>query len=162
MPEGGRPDFGDGTMPAMPEGRAMPEGGRPDFGDGTMPEMPEGGRPDFGDGANVPEGEMPEGFAPPEGAPEGFNPGAGNMGGPGMSRSNPLVTAFQANADWSALYDAKLAELQASLIDGGALATSVESWTATLESGASDLVSSETITSEGEAILGSNTTESSQ
>lgn len=41
-----------------------------------------------------------------------------------MSRSNPLVTAFQANADWSALYDAKLAELQASLIDGGALATS--------------------------------------
>ena len=46
--------------------------------------------------------------------------------------------------------------------DGGALATSVENWTATLESGASDLVSSETITSEGEAILGSNTTESSQ
>ncbi len=156
-----------GGMPGMGGDGAMPEGGRPDFGDGTMPEMPEGGipeggRPDFGNGTNVPEGEMPEGFAPPEGAPEGFNPGAGNMGGPGMSRSNPLVTAFQANADWSALYDAKLAELQASLIDGGALATSVENWTATLESGASDLVSSETITSEGEAILGSNTTESSQ
>lgn len=55
-----------GGMPGMGGDGAMPEGGRPDFGDGTMPEMPEGGRPDFGDGANVPEGEMPEGFAPPE------------------------------------------------------------------------------------------------
>ena len=150
MPERGMPNFADGTMP---------EGGRPNFGDGTMPEdrtVPEGGRPDLADGT------MPEGFVPPEGGPGGDNPGAGHMGGPGMSRSNPLVTAFKANADWSALYDAKLAELQTSLIDGGALATSVETWTATLESGASDLVSTDTIASEGEAILGSNTPETSQ
>lgn len=150
MPERGMPNFADGTMP---------EGGRPNFGDGTMPEdrtVPEGGRPDLADGT------MPEGFVPPEGGPGGDNPGAGHMGGPGMSRSNPLVTAFKANADWSALYDAKLAELQTSLIDGGALATSVETRTATLGSGASDLVSTDTITSEGEAILDSNTPETSQ
>ncbi len=70
-----------------------------------------------------------------------------------MSRTNPLVTAFKANADWSALYDAKLADIQASLIDGGPLASAVKTWTTTIESGASDLVSTDTITSDGEAIL---------
>lgn len=109
-------------------------------GDGAMPD-----RPNAGDMPNV--GDMPAG-----GGPQGDNPGAGGPGG-GMSRTNPLVTAFKANADWSALYDAKLADIQASLIDGGPLASAVKTWTTTIESGASDLVSTDTITSDGEAIL---------
>ncbi|MCR5676307.1 MAG: carbohydrate-binding domain-containing protein [Lachnospiraceae bacterium] len=44
MPDGQKPDFGDGQTPTQ-----MPDGQKPDFGDGqTPPQMPDGQKPDFG------------------------------------------------------------------------------------------------------------------
>ncbi|MBK8463364.1 MAG: CotH kinase family protein [Nigerium sp.] len=100
-----------------------------------------------GQGGGRPAG-MPEGMT----APEGGFPGGGQAGGGMMARSNPLVTAFKANAEWTALYDTALSDLKASLLTGGALTRSVDAWSATLTAGASDLVPADTVTSEADAI----------
>ncbi len=117
-------------------------GAMPNSNDGQMREAPDGQMPEF-------DGQMPE-F-------DGTMPDidGGEDGGRGMSRSNPLVDAFKANSQWEALYEAELAELESSLIDGGALDSSVAAWIDTLQSGASDLVSSDVITSEAESIVNS-------
>lgn len=101
-----------------------------------------GGR---GDGGGAPpSGEVPSGEVPSD--------GDGGIGGRGMSRANPLTDAFRANTEWSALYDTKLAELKESLIASGKLTDSLDAWVTTLTGGATDLVSSETLTSEADAI----------
>lgn len=136
---GGAGGQGGGRPAGMPEGMTPPAGG-------------------FGDGQTPPEAmTLPEGMTAPEGGFPGGGQGAGEAGGGQagggmMARSNPLVTAFKANAEWTALYDTALTDLKASLLTGGALTKSVDAWSATLTAGASDLVPADTITSEADAI----------
>ena len=112
-----------------------------------------GGRPaGMPEGMTPPAGGFPGGGQMPEGGFPGGGQGAGQAGGGMMARSNPLVTAFKANAEWTALYDTALTDLKASLLTGGALTRSVDAWSATLTAGASDLVPADTITSEADAI----------
>lgn len=117
-------------------------------------------------GEGMPGGNPPSGFEPPadgetpEGGPGGGQfPGGGEDGGrPGRNRSNPLVEAFKANAEWSATYDAALVDLRTTLFTSGLLTETVDAWQATLTQGASDLVSAETIASEADAIRAYATT----
>ena len=90
----------------------------------------------------------------PSGRPSGGFGGNGNPddGGGPRSRSNPLVTAFKANDEWTASYDQKLTKLQTSFKSQGALAKALDARVATLQSGASDLVPADTLTSESDAI----------
>lgn len=115
---------------------------------------PTGGGP----GGQKPDGEQGEWAGAPEGTPPFGDGGVGmqNAGGPeGMTRDNPLVSAFKANSEWLALYESRVSELESSLIDSGALEATVTEWESTLTTGASDLVATETITTEGDAILAS-------
>lgn len=83
-------------------------------------------------------------------APGGGRPtGNGGGGGGGRSRTNPLVTTFKANSEWSATYDQKLTDLTATFKAQGALAKALDARIATLQAGASDLVDAATLTSEG-------------
>ena len=111
---------------------------------------PTGGGP----GGQRPDGEQGERIGDPDQAPPfGGGAGAQNAGGPGgMTRDNPLVSAFTANSEWLALYESRVTELESSLIDSGTLEASVDEWENTLTAGASDLVADETITTEGEVI----------
>lgn len=117
---------------------------------------PTGGGP----GGQRPDGEQGERIGDPDQAPPfGGGAGAQNAGGPGgMTRDNPLVSAFTANSEWLALYESRVTELESSLIDSGTLEASVDEWENTLTAGASDLVADETITTEGDAILASAAT----
>ncbi|MCW3158289.1 CotH kinase family protein [Micropruina sonneratiae] len=94
------------------------------------------------------------GDQPGGGRPTGTRPnGGGNGGGPGgRARTNPLVTAFKANTDWSKTYDQQLSALTTSFTSGGALVTALDARISTLKAGASDLVDADTLTSEGDAI----------
>ena len=65
---------------------------------------------------------------------------------------NPLVAAFNANSEWKATHDARLAELTAKLKTGGALAASLDSWIATIKAGACDLVSAQQLDEEAAQI----------
>ncbi|MFT0848528.1 CotH kinase family protein [Actinomycetaceae bacterium L2_0104] len=132
--EGGMMEGAPGERPEF-DGENPPTGQAPNFDD----ENPPTGQAPNLDNENMPTGERPE-F-------DGDDPAGG-----GMSRDNPLVTAFESNEEWTALYDSKLADLQTTLIDDGALSDSVDAWSQTLTAGASDLVSAETIAAEGEAI----------
>lgn len=126
---------------------ATPGGGR--GGQGQAPGAGQGGQPGGrgqGDGGTPPQGFPQDGQGNP-----GQMPG-GNGVGRGMARSNPLVTAFKANAEWAKLYETRLTDLKATLLAGGALTNSVDAWSATLQAGASDLVPAATITSEADAI----------
>lgn len=85
--------------------------------------------------------------------PGGGRPtGNGGGGGGGRSRTNPLVTTFKANREWSATYDQKLTDLTATFKAQGALAKALDARIATIKAGASDLVDAATLTSEGDAI----------
>ncbi len=102
---------------------------------------PGGGMPGGGDAGAmpVPGGAMPDG-------------GAGQFGGNGgpMNRSNPLVEAFLANAEWAALKEQALTDLQTSLIDSGALTASLDRWTQVAT--ASGLVDTGTVSTEADRI----------
>lgn len=82
-------------------------------------------------------------------APQGAR-GAGGAGGP--SRGNVLSERFLANEDFAALVDAAMLDLTASLIDSGTAVAVLDVWTALLQSQASDLISSETLAEEADAI----------
>lgn len=95
------------------------------------------------------------GAQPGGGRPTGnFGGGGGGNGngGGGRSRTNPLVTPFKANSEWSATYDQKVTDLTATFKTQGALAAALDARIATLQAGASDLVDAATLTSEGDAI----------
>ena len=95
-----------------------------------------------------PEGmEFPEGFEPPT---DGQMPNG--MGGAGMGGDNPLVERFLENEDFEALYNQATTDLTAELVDSGALADSVATWTQVLQSGAADLVDEATIQKEADAV----------
>lgn len=109
-----------------------------------------------GGGGQRSGGERPAGAAP-SGAQSGGQTGGQAGGQPGggrggMSKDNPLSTAFLANAEWKALYEQATTDLQASLITDGTLTETVDRWSRLLTTGASDLVSTETITSEADKI----------
>jgi spore coat protein CotH len=96
-----------------------------------------------------------QGMQPPaNGQANGGQANGGQAGGGrgGMSMNNPLSTAFLANTEWKALYDAAAAKLKADLIDSGTLATTVDQWTSTITADASDLVPAATVTSEADKI----------
>ena len=66
--------------------------------------------------------------------------------GPGMG--NVLAERFRANADFAALVEQALADLQASLYDSGTAAQILDEWTAVLKEQATDLVPADTIDTE--------------
>lgn len=111
------------------------------------------GRPDaeqrFDDGvaagASMPDNRP----APPDGASA---PGGGGFGGPGGG-SNVLVERFLAIDEFQALYDDAYAALQASLIDSGLVQDLLDSRVALLETQAGELVTSETVHTEAEAVI---------
>lgn len=139
---GGEGGFGGGGMGGP--GGAGADSGRP-----AMPErgeIPEGMTPS--EGMTPPEGmEFPEGFEPPT---DGQMPNG--MGGAGMGGDNPLVERFLENEDFEALYNQATTDLTAELVDSGALADSVATWTQVLQSGAADLVDEATIQKEADAV----------
>ena len=105
----------------------------------------------------MPPGDMPQGGMPPGGGalPSGVELPAGGMpagpggGGPG-GKSNALATRFQANDDFAALYEAKLASLKAELYTSGLAADVLDTWTNIVSS--IGLVEESTVTSESAAI----------
>ena len=119
-----------------------------------------GNRGESNEGGGFQGGERPAGDTPsqlPSGAPDQQQTGeqkAGDRGGQAGSRGkeNPLSTTFLANAEWKALYEQAKTELRADLIDDGTLTETVDAWSELLTSGASDLASTETITSEADQI----------
>ena len=96
-----------------------------------------GGRADGGRGGGMPAGQRPSGM------PEGRGP---------MTKENPLSTAFLANAEWKTLYEQATTDLQAKLIDDGTLTETVDDWSRLLTTGASDLVATDTLTTEADKI----------
>lgn len=68
-------------------------------------------------------------------------------------QSNPLVTAFNANTEWQGLYTSEMTRLRTELVTSGQLSQIVDARAAVLTEQASDLVSSETVTSEASAII---------
>lgn len=101
-------------------------------------------------GGQTPRGGQPGG-EPPEG---GDRTGAGRPGGGGGpgSVSNPLAQRFQENEEFATLIEAASTRLQAELIDSGFAAEALDTWTTVLQEQASDLVSTETIQSESDAV----------
>ncbi|BAK36449.1 hypothetical protein MLP_34350 [Microlunatus phosphovorus NM-1] len=96
-----------------------------------------GGRADGGRGGGMPAGQRPSGM------PEGRG---------SKTKENPLSTAFLANAEWKTLYQQATTDLQAKLIDNGTLTETVGDWSQLLTTGASDLVATDTLTTEADKI----------
>jgi spore coat protein CotH len=69
-----------------------------------------------------------------------------------MGGRNVLAERFMANETLSRLYEERLAELQAELVDSGAAEEIVDRLEDSLLTNAGDLVASDTITSEADAI----------
>ncbi|CAN5385031.1 CotH kinase family protein [soil metagenome] len=134
-------------------------------GMGGGPTFSENGeRPDFGtqDGSfTVPADGTPSAMpqividgTPVAGAPtDMIQPGNGDnrMGGMG-GMNNPLVSRFQADADFAAMIDEQTTSLRASLYASGVAESILAARVAVLESGALDLVDQSTITSEAESL----------
>lgn len=121
-------------------------------GPGRDGEMPEGFEP--------PEGmELPEGFEPPEGMelPEDFDPGElpegferggdGDGARPGFG-SNILVERFKADEELNALYEQALADLEEQLFTSGTAQEVLDEWVAVLSDQAGDLIDAETLDAE--------------
>ena len=68
----------------------------------------------------------------------------------GMGGNNPLVTACEANEEWTALKTQAASDLQSALIDSGALTSSLDRWVEVVKS--SGLIDEATITSEADQI----------
>lgn len=114
------------------------------MGGGTPPDgvMPEG----------MTEGEMPEGM--PEGMtggemPEGMPDAAGGMGG---VADNILTTRFLADSTFASLVDTETASLTTSLHDSGEAQSVLDRWSALLQEQAGDLITTDTLQSEADAI----------
>lgn len=85
-----------------------------------------------------------------QGARGGGGGGAG--GGAGSSGSNILSERFLENDTFAARVEQAKADLETTLVDSGKATAVLDVWTALLQSEASDLVSSDTITEEADAI----------
>lgn len=75
---------------------------------------------------------------------------AGGPAGRGGDGSNVLAERFRADADFAALYEAALADLEAELFTSGHAQDVLEAWVATLSG--SDLIDAETLAAEAAAI----------
>jgi len=95
--------------------------------------------------AGVAQGDTPAGPTPTEGEDGGFGAGRG-VGG----RSNVLVERFLAVDEWNALYEEKVAQLQAELYDGGVAQGVLDQWSTIVASSA--LVDDATIAGDAERI----------
>lgn len=137
-------------------------------------EMPEG--MELPDSAEMPEGmEFPEGMEPPEGMefPEGAEMPGGQWGGEQadgatgsdaegtgqaargggmMGGDNVLVTRFLENDDFTQLYDDSLVDLTESIYDSGDAQAYLDGLVALLSDQASDLIDTDTLQSEADAI----------
>jgi spore coat protein CotH len=132
---GGGMAFGqNGDMPAF----GNQEGGFTVPADGTPSAMPQ----IVIDG--TPQAGFPTDMVPPDG-------GDARMGGPG-GMNNPLVSRFQADADFAAMIEEQTTSLRASLYASGLADSILAARVAVLESGALDLVDQATITSEAESL----------
>ncbi|MDX1690930.1 MAG: CotH kinase family protein [Acidimicrobiia bacterium] len=135
---------GEGIPPAGGEDGFQPPEGAPGggFAGGERPaagELPEGGPPAGGE----------DGFEPPEGAlGGGFGADGGPAGGPALG--NVLRDRFLAVDEFAALYEAQLAELEASLYESGAVADVLEAWVEVLST--TDLVDTATVEAEAASI----------
>ena len=92
-------------------------------------------------------GAAPTEEQPPQEDTQSTEGGLGMMGG-----GNVLVERFMADETFSRLYEERLAELQAELVDSGAAEEIVARLEGSLLASAGDLVGSDTITSEADAI----------
>jgi spore coat protein CotH len=126
-------DVGTGELPALPD----------DVGTGEPPALPDDVGP--GEGRPIPGGDGEIGEAPTP-------PGDGGPGMGGIAGSNVLVERFLAVAEYADLYEEQLTSLRADLFDSGYAAEVLADWVAVLESGASDLVSTDVIASEAAAL----------
>ncbi len=109
-------------------------------------------------------GGGPGGGQRPSGMPSGFPSGAAGQGGGGrggFGRENTLSKRFTANTTFSDLVTEQGTELRSELYAGGAAKQVLDSWVAVLKSGASELISAETLTSEANKIAGYFTATSS-
>ena len=138
---GGSPGGMGGTSSGMPSG--MPSGMRPS----DMPSDWQSGGMAGGQGNGMPAGQMPSGM-PSDMQSSGGAWGGGMPGG--MGGNNPLVTAFEANEEWTALKTQAASDLQSALIDSGALTSSLDRWVEVVKS--SGLIDEATITSEADQI----------
>ena len=128
---------GGGDRPEPPEG----------FDPGQMPTPPTGTPTDTGDGTVTLV--VPDDAPAPDGGGRPGGDGGGFPGG-GMNRENPLVDRFLANEEWNALYEAKLAGLQAGLLDSGTAAAVLDEWSSIVAD--SGLVDQPTIDTESSVI----------
>ena len=133
----------DGNPGGPPEGMTLPDGM-------TLPEgmtLPDGFDPAAGFTPPT-DMQLPEGMELPEGMPNGNagGPGNGGMGG------NVLSQKFTANEQFAALVTEATSTLRAELDGSGTAQQVLDTWTATLQSQATDLVSAETISSESSSI----------
>ena len=130
---------------------------------GGMGGNPQGQLPDgvtLPEGFNPPEGfvpptdmQLPEGMELPEGMPTGGGPGGG-FGGGGIGGGNVLSEKFTANEQFAALVTEATTTLRAELYGSGKAQQILDTWTATLQAQATDLVPTETINSESSSIGG--------
>ncbi len=90
--------------------------------------------------------------APQDGQPSQEDPQAPQGGLEMMGGRNVLAERFMADETFSQLYEERLAELQAELVDSGAAEEIVARLEDSLLANAGDLVTSDTITSEADAI----------
>ncbi|MEZ5376190.1 MAG: CotH kinase family protein [Acidimicrobiales bacterium] len=119
-------------------GGGFPPGGAPD-GAPANGEIPEGFEPPE-------DGDLPEGFAPPE----GFEQGRGGAGG--FGRSNTLVERFHANDEFEALYQQQLDDLEASLFESGTAEQLLADRASVLTEQATALVDAATVEQEANSI----------
>ena len=134
------------------------------MGGGGMGGNPRGQLPD---GVTLPEGfdpaaegfvpptdmQLPEGMELPQGIPAGGGP-SGGFGGGGIGGGNVLSEKFMANEQFAALVTEATTTLRADLYGSGKAQRILDTWTATLQAQATDLVPTETIESESSSIGG--------
>ena len=122
-------------------------GGSPGGGDAAGG----GGAP--GDAGGV-GGERPEGAPPADGERPSRGPGGGadDGGGDGRGGSNVLVERFTAVTEWADLVEQAKADLTAELVDSGYAGEVLDQWATVLTEQASDLVSTDTVQQEADAI----------
>jgi hypothetical protein len=77
---------------------------------------------------------------------------AGGGRGPGGRAANPLVTRFEAVAEFAALEAEAAAALRGDLYDGGVATASLEKWSSLLAADAGGLVDASTLATEKAAI----------
>lgn len=87
----------------------------------------------------------------------GAQRGGGGMGG----KSNALVTRFLEDENFKAQYESAKSDLQQKLFDSGTAEEILTKWTDLLTSDASDLIESDTVSSEADSIRSHFTSESS-